>query len=183
MGATSADNAGIEAIRRHEGFSPIAYRDTGGKWTIGYGHLIKAGEEHLQNAVLDRAAAEQLFRADLRDFEGYVNQYVTREKSQDEFNALLSLVYNIGPGNFRTTGIALKAQQRKPYSDLAPIWLAQNRDSTRTVRAGLTKRREAELAVYYGADRGTWVGVVLPLVGLALLGTAIFAYWKWSRKK
>lgn len=182
MGATSADKAGIEAIRKDEGLCLFAYTDTGGKWTIGYGHLIKPGEEYLLGVTLTVAQAQQLFDNDLREHEGYVNRYITRSMSQSEFNAIVSLMYNIGPGNFTRTGMPRLIQAKAGRDKLGPIWMQHVKDSQGKTWPGLVARRKRELDTYYsGASMAEW-GLYVA-IGVGLLAAALlFVDHAWKRK-
>ena len=55
---------GLELIRSFEKFEPKAYLCPAGKWTIGYGHVIRQSEPQLRTKTLTRGEAEQLLRAD-----------------------------------------------------------------------------------------------------------------------
>lgn len=175
MGATSIDNNGLQFIAKHEDFMPMPYRDSAGNWTIGYGHLIKPNEEYLHHAVLTTDQGFDLFRNDLREFEGYVNRYVTRDKSQSEFNALVSLVYNIGPGNFTRSGLADAVQSRSKNAESK--WKAFNKDSGGTVRTGLIKRRAEEWNMYNSGAVFAWATAnpIYALLGLGLLAMVVAA--------
>lgn len=179
MGATAADKAGVEAIRQDEGLRLSAYTDTGDLWTIGFGHLIKPGEEYLLGLTLTRTQAEQLFRSDLREHEGYVNQYITRSMSQSEFNAILSLMYNIGPGNFTRTGMPRLIQAKAGRDKLGPVWMQHVKDRKGNTLQGLIDRRKDELDLYYsGAKWGLYVAIGVGLLAAALL----FVDHAWKRK-
>jgi len=54
--------AGINSIIEHEGYRAKAYKDFADKWTIGYGHLIKVGENYLRTATLSQAQARALLK-------------------------------------------------------------------------------------------------------------------------
>ena len=94
---------GIDLIKQFEGFSAIEYLCAAGKRTIGYGHVLKAGEKY---GVIDEERAETLLRIDIGIAETTVNKEVKIQLNQNQFDALVSLVYNWGTGNFiRSEGL------------------------------------------------------------------------------
>lgn len=85
---------GLDFIKGEEGLRLGAYQDCVGIWTIGYGHTHKV----LPSDRITREEAEQLLRTDLIQFERVLNQVLEVPVNQNQFNALASLIFNIGPG-------------------------------------------------------------------------------------
>jgi lysozyme len=103
-----SDN-GIDLIKKFEGFRAEKYQDVAGNWTIGYGHEIKSGEE-FDDAITEEQATE-LLEEDASYAVDAVNQYVTVPLNQNQFDALVSFVYNIGEGAFaHCNGLAILNQ-------------------------------------------------------------------------
>lgn len=135
--------AGLALIKRFEGLELEPYADAGGKLTIGYGHLIKPGEYFTR---MSEAQAHALLREDVKVAEAYVKRYVHVGLNENQFAALVSLVYNIGPGNFRKS--TLLRQLNQGNGDKAAAEFTRwNKVGNRTL-AGLTKRRKAERALF-----------------------------------
>ena len=82
--------AGVNSIIKDEGYRAKKYRDKGGKWTIGYGHLIKLTEPNLLVANLSEAKARDLLRADLKIAEVGVSRLVKIMINQNQHDALVS---------------------------------------------------------------------------------------------
>lgn len=100
-GANNVSGSGIFFIEGAEGFSPRPYTDTDGALHIGYGHKIGAGDGLSASSVLTQAQADALLRRDLASvYVPAVRSAVKVPLSQGQFDALTSLCYNIGPGNF-----------------------------------------------------------------------------------
>lgn len=140
---TSAN--GLAFIRDHEGCELHAYPDPGSggePWTIGVGHTggVKPGD----TCTMEQAM--QWLKEDVQEAEGHVNRLVKVELSQDQFDALVSLVFNIGGGNFAKSTLLKKINARnfEGAADEFPRW---NRAAGR-VMAGLTKRRHAEQSLF-----------------------------------
>lgn len=88
---------GLALIKRFEGFSATPYLCPAGKWTIGYGHVISP---HLLRGPVTIEEAEALLKNDLVAVESAINRLVTAPLTQNQFDALCSLIYNIGVGAF-----------------------------------------------------------------------------------
>lgn len=90
-------NYGLNFIKSYEGLRLTRYLDSGGFPTIGYGHLIQPGENY-QTITQDQA--EQILSNDVQGSVNAVNSLVRVPLSQAMFDALVSLVFNWGEGNF-----------------------------------------------------------------------------------
>jgi lysozyme len=82
------------------------YIDFAGKPTIGYGHLVGPGEHF--NEPMTHAEALELLAKDLAATERAIASMVRVELNQHEFDALVSLVFNIGRGHFATSTVLRK---------------------------------------------------------------------------
>src|SRR3990167_1224896 len=101
--AQRTSKEGIDFIAGWEKFSPRIYLDQGGKETIGYGHLIRLHEPYNENSVLTEAEGMELLKGDLAVAEKAVNTLVKVSLTQNEFDALVSWVFNVGGGNMSTS--------------------------------------------------------------------------------
>ena len=139
-------NKGIDLIKSFEGYKSKAYPDpaTGGEpFTIGYGHT---GKDVKPGMVITAEQAEKMLRDDVAKFESGVAKLLTAPTSQHQFDAMVSLAYNIGLGNFGKSTL-LKKHNAKCYQCAAgqfPVW---NRAAGKVMN-GLTRRRNAERALY-----------------------------------
>lgn len=153
---------GIDLIKEHEGFSATAYKDQAGLWTIGYGTLIDTADErrYLPNLVnntfpeISKAEAEAYLRKDIAQFEDTVNQSVAVPLTQNQFDALVSLVYNIGPYNFRQSTVLRKINAQADHDEISRWWKAWDKvtdpaTGVKVVSNGLKKRRSQELDLFF----------------------------------
>jgi GH24 family phage-related lysozyme (muramidase) len=109
---------GIDFIKSYESYKEFAYNDSEGYCTIGFGHLI--ARDKCENIVIPsefrngitREKANQLFKTELARFEGIIKNNVSVRLHQYEFDALVSLIFNIG--SF-TKCPNLKANLNKSY--------------------------------------------------------------------
>lgn len=145
---------GLAIIKRFEGFEPRRYRCPAGKWTIGYGHVIRKSEwPTLADATLTPADAERLLGADLIEFEAMVRGAVAVPLTQGQFDAMVSIVYNVGPGSADKDGI-LRLKSGRPSTLLRKLNAADYagaaaefprwKYSGGKILAGLERRRAAE---------------------------------------
>lgn len=138
IGAISLSAAALLAIATHEGYYEKAYQDIVGVWTIGFGSTdsVKAGDKTDPVKALRRAVAE------LEQMEGQVKTCVKVDLTQYEYDAYLSLSYNIGTGAFCRSTLVKKLNSGD-YEGACKEILRWNRAGGQEVR-GLTNRRQAE---------------------------------------
>lgn len=90
--------AGLNLIKSFEGCRLQAYQDSGGVWTIGYGHTNGV----LPGQTITQQQAEEFLKQDLKNAEKYVGQYDhIYHFKQYQFDALVSFTYNAGAGNLK----------------------------------------------------------------------------------
>lgn len=148
----SSSSAIIHFIARLEKFRPSVYLDQAGKPTIGYGHLIQPGES-FPNGIT-KEEAEQLLAKDVRTAEQAIRDKVTVPLTQNQFDALTSLVYNIGAGNFQNSTL-LQLLNQGDYESAADQFLVWDKIRDQygklVVSEGLLNRRDDEYDIFlYG---------------------------------
>ena len=138
-------------IRRFEGLSLAPYLCPSGLPTIGFGHVILAGESHLRAGVTVEQA-ESLLLHDLA-WALFAARNVGRVLTEGQAAALASLIYNIGAGAWAGSSIrgAVMAGDMATAAGQFARW---NRGGGR-VLPGLVSRRAAERAIFEGA---VWIG-------------------------
>lgn len=137
---------GIDLIVKFEGLRLNTYRCPAGVLTIGVGHT---GQDVYEGQTITREKAYELLKADLRRFEVSVNKLVRRELRQCEFDALVSLIFNIGTGNFAKSTLLKKINSNVKDEEIFNEWRKWKLAGGR-ILAGLVKRREAEIQMYKG---------------------------------
>jgi len=94
---------GLDFIQKFEGLKLKVYLCPAGKKTIGYGHVLGATERYSE---ITKETAENILKYDLKSTEYVINKSVTVNLNQEQFDALVSLVFNWGAGNFlRSKGL------------------------------------------------------------------------------
>jgi len=138
---------GVDLIKLFEGLMLTAYYCSGNVLTIGYGHTSNVKKD----MRITKEQAEELLKKDLIAFENIIKTSVRVPLDQCEFDALVSLVFNIGGGNFRKSTL-LKYLNNLYYDKAADEFLRWNRAGGNVI-FGLTKRREAERNMFLEAQR------------------------------
>lgn len=143
--------AGLDMIKRFEGLELEAYRDIAGVWTIGYGHTAAFKYGALRpDSVITEHEAEALLAGDLGAAEKAVGDLVSVRLKQNEFDALVSLVHNIGRDNFAKSTVRrrVNAGDRIGAAGAFMIWNKAHVGGVLREVAGLTRRRAAEAALF-----------------------------------
>ena len=133
-------------IKHFESCKLTAYQDSVGVWTIGWGHTagVKKGDNWTQDE------ADDILLNDLEKFEGYVNQYVKVPLTQNQFDALVSWTFNLGPGNLKSSTMLIKLNE-KNYDEVPSQMKRWSKAGGKVLR-GLERRRNAEAAMFSGKD-------------------------------
>ena len=137
-------NEGIELIKRWEQFRAKPYHCAAGVLTIGYGHTRTAQE--YRQPITERGA-EQLLRSDIKLFEIQLKP-ILPELEQCQYDAIVSLVFNIGIGNFKKSQLSRRIENNPKDKKIADEWIEFRNGGGKYLR-GLMCRRFDELKLYY----------------------------------
>lgn len=141
--------SGLDIIKAFEGFESVAYYDVTGNMAIGYGTLIDdSSEAWLKEAVLTEAQATELLALDCEKYEKAVEKLVKVELSQQQFSALVSLVYNIGVSNFTKSSVLKSINEGAKREEIETNW-KKWRKSNGQVLSGLVRRRKMEVDLFF----------------------------------
>jgi lysozyme len=104
------NQATIDLVKKWEGFKAEAYRDAVGVWTIGYGTTAMAGVGivPVPGMVISEADATFYLMKGLEKFADEIRPAISREANENQFGAMLSLAYNIGPTAFKRSTLLRK---------------------------------------------------------------------------
>lgn len=150
MATGRISDKGISLIKRFEGVRLKAYKDVAGVPTIGYGHTsgVKMGD------TISQERADELLKQDLKSRESTVASYVdVRTLTQNQFDALVSFVYNLGSGNFKSSTLLKKVRANPDDKTIRGEFMKFNKARIGGVLKavdGLTNRRKAEADFYFG---------------------------------
>lgn len=132
-------SAGLTLLKGFEKCCLAAYLDGGGVWTQGWGHT-GAGVDPCREWTQDEA--DSWLAKDLTEAETEINHVVAAPLNQNQFDALVCFVYNIGGGQFEKSTL-LKYLNLQKYALANSEFLKWNHDNG-IVSLGLTRRRQAE---------------------------------------
>ena len=136
----------IQMIKKNEGFSPRITDDVGHPM-IGYGcNLSVAEAKKYEGRTISEVEAVSLLLSRLTPVVDLVNKIVKVPLTQNQFDALCDLVYNIGSGAFSKSTL-LKKLNGKDYAGAASEFVKWNMAGGK-VLSGLTKRREEEKKLF-----------------------------------
>jgi lysozyme len=134
---------GRKKIQQREGVKLEAYRDSVGVLTIGVGHTSMAGPPTVKPGMkITAAEADEILSRDLGQFEVAVNKLVHVPLAPNEFDALVSLAFNIGVGNFGGSTL-LRRLNAGDKAGAANAFLSWVKAGGKTLK-GLVNRRQDE---------------------------------------
>jgi lysozyme len=149
---------GAQLIADFEGFRSRPYLDAAGVWTIGFGSTKGVGPN--TKPVTRTQALERMMR-EIDATYGKAVDDLNREHrlmlNQNEFDALTSFVYNVGPGALSTRTSIGRLLRQKDMTAAANALLQWDKAGGRRLE-GLTRRRRMERALFLESDKDTMQG-------------------------
>jgi lysozyme len=157
----SVSRSAVELIKAFEGFRAKSARLDDGRWTIGYGHTLTARE----GAELSEPDAEALLLYDLIGAAHAVNEYVFAPLTQNQFDALVSFVFNIGVRAFRGSPTLRRLNEGRPLEAAMAmeLWRKSDLEGERIIIDALVRRRAAEKALFLMPTDG-WMAAPTPVL-------------------
>ena len=140
--------AGLELLKKSEGFRDRTYSDVAGFPTIGFGHRLSARESYPDGITLHQA--ESILKSDIALAENAVTRLVHVPLSQGQFDALVDFVFNLGSGRLASSTL-LRYLNAGKYDDAACQLQCWDHAASREVPA-LKTRREAEYRLWSATD-------------------------------
>ena len=134
---------GIELIKRFESFSPRRYLCPGGYETIGFGHRLLVQENYIDITL---TCAEELLFKDLVKFEHAVLKYINVDLLDNQFDALVSFTFNLGPAALQRSTLRQKVNS-EDFSEASLEFLRWIYVGSKRLN-GLFKRRLAESELF-----------------------------------
>jgi lysozyme len=144
------DNKGFLFITKHEGLRLKPYLCPAKIPTIGYGNTYYSDGKRV--TLLDKDITKQeafdMFKEVANRFAKRVNELVTTELTQNQFNALVSFAYNVGTGNFSSSTLLKKVNKNPNDLTIKAEFLRWNKAGGKVIN-GLTNRRNEEAILYF----------------------------------
>ena len=151
--AQNISDTGIDFIASFEGCRLTAYHNSSREpWTIGYGNTTYENGKKVQKG--DKISAERaktLFKNKLLEFSSVVNSLLTTDTTQNQFDALVSLAYNIGLGNLKRSTVLKMVNDNPNNPDISKRWVLWLSKDIK-FRNGLLRRRNAEVKLYFSSS-------------------------------
>lgn len=147
---TKIGKKGLDLIKKWEGFRSKPYLCPAGVPTIGYGSTRYDNGKRVNtfDREITEKRAEELLLNTLSQFELAIDAYCRDEITQNQFDALVSLCYNIGAGNFKSSTL-LKLVNNNPNDpkirDAFMLWCY----AAKIKLKGLEMRRQEEADLYF----------------------------------
>ena len=150
MKATKLSLKGFELIKKFEGISLKPYLCPAGIPTISIGctYYPDGRKVKMTDPVITESFAKEIFQSILVHYEKAVDSFCRDDINQNQFDALVSLAYNIGVGNLQKSTLIKKVNINPSDPTIKDEFLKWNKGAGK-VLAGLTKRRQVELDLYF----------------------------------
>lgn len=148
------ENEGVEFIKGWEKYRSIAYLDQAKVWTIGYGttKYFNGNSVKVKDRINLADATIYLF-VECTGIANKLNHWLKHRCVQHEFDALVSLAYNIGTGGLRTSTLLREINRGKEIrEDYFLRWHKITLDGELVPSNGLLRRRRSEWKLYSEAD-------------------------------
>lgn len=144
------NNSGYLLITEFEGFSAKPYLCSAKIPTIGYGNTYYPDGKRVTmlDKEITRIQAFEMFKFIADKFASTVSKLVKTPLNQNQFNALVSLAYNIGTGNFASSTLLKKVNINHNDKTIELEFKKWNKVNKKEV-AGLTRRRNYEANIYF----------------------------------
>jgi lysozyme len=142
--------AGGKFLEEREGFKSYAYRDTNGTWTIGFGTTYIDGKPVEPGMTCTREQASLWMEKDTAIIQTAINKVVRVPLKQNQFDALVSFIYNIGIAAFLGSTM-LKMINAAAFIDAAnqfPRWDKETIGGKLVANKGLHARRLLEQSLF-----------------------------------
>lgn len=139
---------GLAFLAKEEGLRLEAYQDSVSVWTVGYGNTrYEDGSKVKKGDKITKERAVSLFKNTLKQYEEAVNRSIKREINQNQFDACVSLCYNIGTSGFAGSTVVkrINANPCDPtIADAFQMWRRAGNHANL-----LLARRKRESALYF----------------------------------
>ena len=147
---TTTGKKGIDLIKSFEGFYAKPYMCPASVPTIGYGttRYPNGNKVTLKDISITEQQGVEYLMHDLKTFEKYVDSYCRDDVDQNQFDALVSFCYNLGPNNLKSSTLLKKVNLNPSDPSILNEFLKWNKGGGRVLK-GLTKRRQAESNLYF----------------------------------
>lgn len=165
-------NSGLQKIIQREGVFLHTYKDTVGVLTIGTGHTSEAGPPKVTpGMVITKQQNDDILRKDLAPIEKQVNSTVKVPITQNQYDALVSIIFNVGPKFLTST--CMKKLNKKDYKGAAEAIMLWNKPSE------IIGRRQTEKKQFLTPDAKGAGAAGTVIAGGVAAATVHTSWWTW----
>lgn len=143
-------DAALIIIKKFEGLRLKAYLCPAGIWTIGYGSTRIDNRDVQEGDACTADEAEAMLNETVSRLKFSVRRMVKRELKQHEYDALISLAYNIGLGNFQKSSLLILINASAPANICALEFPRWNKSKGKVLAGLITRRKEEQDLFLYG---------------------------------
>lgn len=146
LAAMRTGETGLNLIKGYEGLRMSAHYAPSEQWTVGYGHTSTARH----GMAVTEGDAERLLREDVRPIEALLADTVRAPLNQNEHDALVSLIFNIGEDNWRKSTVLrkLNSGDKLAAAQAFELWTKARVNGELVALDGLVRRRAAEKSLF-----------------------------------
>ncbi len=146
--------AGRAFLAQQEGCILRVYRDVSGIPTVGVGHVVLPGDHLEVGDEISAQDADNMLAEDVAKCEAAIERYVKPALSQNQFDALVSLAFNIGVSGFESSTVVrvINGSTEMPLDVAWELWDKDVQGGAKVVDPGLLARRKLEVALYLTPD-------------------------------
>jgi lysozyme len=150
MKITKISQKGIDLIKKYEGLKLKPYLCPAGVATIGYGNTFYEDGRRVRmtDPQITEERASELLSHTLKTFEKYVDSYCRDDINQNQFDALVSFAFNLGPYNLKNSTLLKKVNADPNDSEIRKEFLKWTKAGGRVLK-GLVRRRTEESDLYF----------------------------------
>ncbi len=147
---TKTSKKGVDLIKKYEGFSSKPYLCPANVPTIGFGATFypDGRKVKLTDEPVSEVIAEVILKKQLEKFEQYVDSYSTDKLNQNQFDALVSFCFNLGPANLKASTLLKKVNANPNDPTIRTEFMKWVKAGGKTLK-GLVRRREEEANLYF----------------------------------
>ncbi len=141
----------LDEIKNSEGLELIAYKRKGDVWTIGYGSTYYEDNTRIKKGdIITKERAEILLIYKIeKEYIPQLKRCLKVPLNDNQFSAMLSLIYNIGLGNLLKSNLLRLVNKNPNDASIKDAWLVQNIRIGSQFEKGLRSRRKREVELYF----------------------------------
>jgi lysozyme len=150
MKVTNVGKGGLDLIKKFEGLRTNPYLCSAGVPTIGYGNTFYEDGKKvtLNDSLITEERANNLLSLVVNNFEKHVDSFCRDDINQNQFDALVSFAYNLGPNNLKNSTLLKKVNINPNDPTIRDEFMKWTRAGGKALK-GLVERRNAEANLYF----------------------------------